>query len=129
VIRRAALPAIRLEQVGRGREHVRHATSQVDMAVAVIVDAVVDVGRRQELGLAELTGIDTDQLRQGEIAALHDLQRGDELALEQLGAAAVVRQRRNGAHHRQLAHVARAKIALQAPDRDAPKLAGYAALL
>ena len=46
------------------------------------------------------------------------LQRGDQLALEQLGAAAVVRHGGDGAHHRQLAHVAGAVVALQAPDRD-----------
>jgi hypothetical protein len=33
---------------------------QIDMAVAVVVDAILDVGRRQELGLADLARIGAD---------------------------------------------------------------------
>src|SRR5581483_3363489 len=47
----AGLPAIDLEQIGGGGQHVRHRVAQVDMAVAVIVDAVLDVGRRQKMRL------------------------------------------------------------------------------
>src|SRR5439155_24778624 len=53
-IERARLPAAGLEQIGSGGEHVGHAVAQVDMAVAVVVDAVLDVGGRQKLGLADL---------------------------------------------------------------------------
>ena len=87
------------------------------MAVAVVVDAVLDVGRRQELGLADLAGKGADQIAQRQVAALHDLQRRDQLALEQLGAAAIMRQRRERADHRQLAHVAGAVVGFQRPDR------------
>src|SRR5664279_3367078 len=58
------------------------------------------------------------ELFQGElIAALKIVQRGDELALEQLGAAAIVRQRGERADHRKLAEVAGAVVGLQRPDR------------
>ena len=58
------------------------------------------------------------QVVQREVAAIDDLERGEQLALEQLGAAAVVRQGRDHAHHRQLAEIARAVFAFQPPDRD-----------
>ena len=61
-IRRAGLPAVDLQQIGRRGQHVRHAVAQIDVAVAVEVDAVLDVGRRQELGLADLAGIGADQI-------------------------------------------------------------------
>ena len=38
--------------------------AQIDAAVAVVVDAVFDVGRRQELGLPDLAGIGADQVAQ-----------------------------------------------------------------
>ena len=88
------------------------------MAVAVVVDAVLDVGGRQKLGLADLAGIGADQVAQRQVAALENLQRCDQLALEQLGAAAVVRHGRDHADHRQLTDVAGPEIALQPPDRD-----------
>ena len=66
-------------------------------------------GRSRRLG--------ADEIPQRQIAALDDLQGGDKLALEQLGAAAVMRQRRHRADHRQLAHVAGAVVAFQRPDR------------
>jgi hypothetical protein len=52
-----------------------------------------------------------------EIAALQDFQRRDQFALEQLGAAAIMRHGGEHAKHRQLAHVALAEVALQSPDR------------
>src|SRR5437764_13552622 len=48
----AHLEAAGVQQVGGGGEHVRHAVAQIDMAVAVEADAILDVGRRQELRLA-----------------------------------------------------------------------------
>ena len=47
------------------------------MAIAVVVDAILDVGRRQELRLADLARISADQVAQRKIAAIEDLQRGD----------------------------------------------------
>ena len=87
------------------------------MAVAVEVDAVLDIGRRQKLGLADLAGKGADQVAHRQIAALQDLQGRDQLALEQFGAAAVMRQGGERAHHRQLAHVAAAIVGFQRPDR------------
>ena len=87
------------------------------MAVAVEIDAVLHIRRRQELRLADLAGEGADQIAQRQIAALHDLQRRDQFALEQFGAPAIMRERRQGAHHRQLAHVAAAIVGFQSPDR------------
>ena len=115
--RRAGPPAIGLEQIGGRGQHIWNGMAQIDMAVAVVVDAVLDVRRRQKLCLADLAGIGADEIAQRQIAALDDLQGGDKLALEQLGAAAVMRQRRHRADHRQLAHVAGAVVAFQRPDR------------
>src|SRR3954454_13432163 len=39
-VRRASRPARGVQQIGGGGEHVRHAVAQVDMAVAVEIDAV-----------------------------------------------------------------------------------------
>jgi hypothetical protein len=114
--RRARLPAVHLQEVGGRGEHVRHAAAQVDAAVAVEINAVLDVGRRQELGLADLARIGAEHIAQRQVAALRDLQRRNELALEQLAAPAIVRERRQRAHHRQLAHVA-AVVGLHGPDR------------
>ena len=47
-----------------------------------------------------------DHLAQGEIAALHDSERRQQFALEQFGAAAIMRHGRQRPDHRQLAHVA-----------------------
>ena len=88
------------------------------MAVAVEIDAVFDVGRRQKLRLADFAGEGADQVAQGEIAALHDLQRRQQLALEQFGAAAIMRHGGERADDRHLADVALAEIGLQSPDRD-----------
>src|SRR5229473_7296660 len=71
----AHLEAVGVQQVGGGGEHVRHRVAQIDAAVAVEIDAVLDVGRRQKLRLPDFAGIGADQVAQGKIAALHDLQR------------------------------------------------------
>ena len=52
------------------------------MAVTVVINAVLDIGGRQELGLSDLSGVGADQVAQRQIAALDDTQRRDKLALE-----------------------------------------------
>ena len=111
------LPAVGLEQIGGRRQHIRHAVAEIDMAVAVKIDAILDVGRRQELRLPDLAGVGADQVAQRQVAALEDFQRRDEFGLEQLRAAAIMRQRRERAHHRQFTHVAGAIVAFERPDR------------
>jgi hypothetical protein len=123
-----AVKTAAFKQIGGRGQHIWDGMAQIDMAVAVVVDAVLDVRRRQKLCLADLAGIGADEIVQRQIAALDDLQGGDKLALEQLGAAAVMRQRRHRADHRQLAHVARAVVAFQRPDRDDHRR-GHAELL
>lgn len=81
-VRRAALPAVAVQEVrGRG-EHVRSTMPQVDMAVAIEINAVLDVARRQKLRLPDLPRIGADQVAERQVAALHDLQRRDQFALE-----------------------------------------------
>ena len=58
------------------------------MAVAVIVHRIVEIMRRQKLRLPEFARPCADHLSGREIAAIDDLQRGDGLLLEHLGAAA-----------------------------------------
>ena len=86
------------------------------MAVAVIVDRVVEIMRRQELRLSEFAGPRADHFRGREIAAVDDLQRGDGFVREHLRAAAVIGQRDQRAQRRQVAHVG-AEIAFQSPER------------
>src|SRR3954463_3887534 len=112
---RAALEAAGVQQVRGGGENIWHAVAEIDMAVAVEIDAVLDVGRRQKLRLADFAGEGADQVAQGKIAALHDLQRGQQFALEQFGAAAIMRHGDERADDRHLADVALAEIRLQPP--------------
>ena len=86
------------------------------MAVAVIIDRIVEIMRRQKLRLAELAGPRSDHLAGREIAAVDDLQRGDRLLLEHLRAAAIIRQRHQRRQRMQLAEFG-AKTALQPPER------------
>src|ERR1700750_1342213 len=84
IVRRAGLEAGKLQQVRGGGEHIGHAVPEIDMAVAVEIDAVLDVGRRQELRLTDLAGEGADQVALRKIAALDDLQRRQQFALEQI---------------------------------------------
>jgi hypothetical protein len=52
--RRASAPAVDSQQVGGRGQRIRHAVAEIDMAVAVVIDSVLDIGGRQELGLADL---------------------------------------------------------------------------
>src|SRR5262245_20098816 len=93
VPRLPTLPAIAFEIVCGRRECVGYAANEVAPSVAVKIDRELDIVARQELGLPELARPGATHLGDAEIAALHDGQRRHQLALEHLGAAAVVRQR------------------------------------
>ena len=75
----AALPAVALEIVRGGGEHVRHAVDEVAAAVAVEVDRVFVIGRRQELGLAEVAGPVAAHFGRRQVAAVDDAKRVDQL--------------------------------------------------
>src|SRR3954453_23961181 len=115
---RAALEAAGVQQVCGGGENIGDAVAEVDVAVAIEIDAVLDVGRWQKLRLADFAGEGANQVAQGEIAALHDLQRRQQFALEQFGAAAIMRHGGQGADDRHLADVALAEIRRKPPNRD-----------
>ena len=70
VIGRAHLKAVAVEQIGGRGQHVGGGVTQIDAAVAIEIDAVFDVGGRQELGLADLARISADQVAQRQVAAL-----------------------------------------------------------
>src|SRR5581483_1543927 len=91
----AALPAVGGKKIGAGGEHVGGAGEKVDLAVAVEIDAVVEIVRGQELELAELARPRPAHLVGGEVAAVDHLQRVDELRAEDVGAAAVIGERGN----------------------------------
>jgi hypothetical protein len=91
--------------------------AQIDATVSVEIDSVFGVGGWQELGLPDLAGISPDELAQRQVAARQDVQRGDQLALEQLAAAAFMRERGERADQRQAAYVAGAVVAFHGPDR------------
>jgi hypothetical protein len=59
---RTGAPAIGLQKVGRRGEYVGHAMPQVNASVAVIVDAIFDVGGWQKLRLADLARVGADQI-------------------------------------------------------------------
>ncbi len=52
----AALPAIAFEIVAGRSKHIGHAVNEIALAIAVIVDGVFQIRRRQELGLPDLAG-------------------------------------------------------------------------
>src|SRR5258705_7684886 len=81
-IRRAGPEAASVQQVGGGGEHVGHAVAEIDVAVAVEIDAGFDIGRRQDLRLADLAGVSADHVVEAKVAALHDLHGGEQFALE-----------------------------------------------
>src|SRR5262249_41792347 len=70
---RAGAPAVGFEEIGCRGEHVGHASSEIDASVAIIIDAIFDVGGRQKLRLADFASVGTDQLALGKIAALENL--------------------------------------------------------
>jgi hypothetical protein len=115
--RRASAPAVHLQQIGGRGEHVRHGMAQIDATVSVEIDSVFDVGGWQELGLPDLAGIGADEVAQRQVAARQNVQRGDELALEQLAAAAIMSEGGECADHRKAAHVAGAVVTFHGPDR------------
>ena len=113
----AGAPAIAL-QVIRGRgQHVGRAAEQVAPAVPVEVHREADVGGGQELCLAELAMQAAAHLGRRQIAALDDLQRIHQLAREEIGAPAIVGERRERAQRRRIS-LDRAEVRLQPPDRD-----------
>src|SRR6185437_2161997 len=81
-----------------------------------------------ELRLPDLARERADEILLREIAALENFQRRDQLALEKLRAAAVMRERGERLDDGALAHVGRAEIRLEPPDRE-DDLRRHAALL
>src|SRR5258708_30845947 len=71
--RRAGPPAVGLQKIGRRGENVGNAVPEIDVSVAVIVDAIFHVRGWQKLRLADLACVRTDQVAQKKNAALDDL--------------------------------------------------------
>ena len=113
----AALPPIAFEIIGGGGEYVGDAVNEIAAAVAVVIDGVFEIGRRQELGLANLAGPSAAHFAGAHVAAVDDAQRIQELGPEFVRAAAIVGQRRQRAKGRESARVG-AEVGFEAPDGD-----------
>ncbi len=115
--RLALLPAEMLHEISARAERVGRAFQQIAPAIAVEIDAVIEIMRRQKLHLPELAGERPDHLLGRQVAALDDFQRRDQLRTEQMRPAAIERQRRQRAQRGQVSNIA-AEIGLQPPERD-----------
>ncbi len=113
----AAPPFQPRRDVVRGRaDHVGRAVQEIAAAVAVVIDGIGEIMRRQELRLSQFAGPGADHFVRRQVATVDDLQRGDGFARETFGAAAVIGQRNQRTQRRQVAHVG-AEIAFQSPER------------
>ena len=112
----AGFPAPVLQEIRDRREHVRHASPDVLAAVAVEIDRKRDEVRRHELRLAHRAGPRADHLVARDVALLQNLQRGDQLVAEVIGAIADRDQRGERADHVEAAVVG-AERGLDAPQR------------
>src|SRR5947209_8008075 len=74
----AALPALVDELLGCGGERIRHRMPDVDAAVAIEIDTVLVVFRRQELGQPGGAGPGRAHVFSRDVALAKDLQRQDE---------------------------------------------------
>ena len=115
------------EIVGRRSHRVGRRMQQVAPPVAVEVDRVIEIVRREKLKLPKLARERSDHLLGGQITALDDLECGEKLRAEQVGPAAIVGQRGHRLDRRQIAHEA-AEVGLQRPERRNHRT-GYAKLL
>jgi hypothetical protein len=61
-------PAVGFQKIGRRGEHVRHAVPEIDVPVAIIVDAIFDVRGWQKLRRADLTRVGAYQITQEKLA-------------------------------------------------------------
>ena len=84
----AGLPAVLFEIVGDRGQRIGHRFPDVAPPVAIEIDRIYEIFRRQELRLAERPGNRAFHLGQGDMVTLQDLQRGDQLGIEQVAAAA-----------------------------------------
>jgi hypothetical protein len=115
--RLAALPAEALQILAGRAERIGRALDEIAPAVAVEIDAMLEIVRRQELHLAELASPGSAHLGRRQVTTLNDAQRIEQFAAEHVGAAAVPRQGGEGAQRAVLAGVG-AEIRLQSPKGD-----------
>ena len=87
------------------------------MAVAVVIDRIFQIGRGQELGLADSPAQAPCMSARRHVAAIDDLQRRDQFAAEFVRPAAIVSERRQRPDGRKLSRIG-AEVGFQPPDRD-----------
>ena len=75
-------PAEVVHVVGGRADDVVFVAEEVDAAVAVVVDGMIEIAGRQELRLADLARPRADHLGRLQVPAVDDLQGGLELLLE-----------------------------------------------
>src|SRR5215472_535343 len=117
----ATLPAIAFEVIGGRSERVGRIVNEI------AANRIFQIGRRQELGLADFAGPGAAHLGRVHVAAFDNLQRGDQFAAEFVRPAAIVSERRQRADGRIMPAVG-AKIRFHSPDRNQHR-AGHAILL
>ena len=114
--RQAGLEADAAQVVGRRGEGIGQAGPQVDLAVAVAIDAPLHEGRGHELHVAHGAGPRAAHLLAGHAVHDEDAQRLHRLVAEEGGALGHAAERRHRAHDLEVAHVA-AVVRLEAPER------------
>src|SRR5207248_9178248 len=87
--RLARPPAMMDEQACGRRQHVGNAVAQVAAAVAVEIDAALDIVGREELHLADFARPGAHQLFGRQVAAIENLKSGEELRPELLRPPAI----------------------------------------
>jgi len=102
---------------GGGSQYVWLAGKQVDAAITIGVQAMLQIISGQELGLAQFSSPGTFHLLFAQIALVQNPQGGDELGPEQLRSAAVMCQGGQGTYGIKAAGVG-TKVGFQGPEGD-----------
>ncbi len=116
--RLALLPAEAFHQVRRRGERIGQAVDHVDAAVAVKVEAVLEIVRGRELRRPKLARPVANHLVRPQIAALDDAQHSHQLVAEERRAPAIVGQRRHRTDDVVGAALVGAVVAFQTPKRN-----------
>ena len=113
----ASLP-IRVLEIARGRgKRIGHVVPDIALAVAVIIDGISLIGRGDELRVAHGAGPRAVHRLDTDVAALENLERGDELLPGEARLGVVIGERGERADHVHVAGLG-AVIQLHPPDGD-----------
>jgi hypothetical protein len=111
-------PAGPVQVVGGGAEGIGHRAHQIAPAVTIEIDGQPPIGGGDELGLTEGAGPRAVQVFQRQVAAVDELQGGDQFASPEIGAPAAGTGHRRQRVRQVVAAGFPAVIGLDAPDGD-----------